>query len=466
MADLTQPKPKLLRSLLLIVILVGGGGGLAGLLHATRKDLPRRESASPPVMVETSEIELEDIVEWFVGYGSGRPDRAAELAAEVSATVIDTVNDLEEGAAVEKGQPLVRLDDREYRYTLERIEALMASDQAVIGELDTEATSLAGLVNTAEQELRVTREEKTRVTTLFEIGHAAKKEYDFASLAYQQARRILQGYEKEMAKLVPRRARAVASKQSREAETRLVRLNVQRCELVAPFSGTIESLLVDVGDHVGPGSLVARLVDPSRVEIPIRLPSGVYDRVHVGASCRVTSESMPGSYWHGQVARIAPSVDQASRTFAAYVDVDNTKQVHPLVPGTFVRAAVCGPTYARRLVVPRGAIRQSKVLVAEPCLVWRGGIGGWGGLVLVEEVARRRAVDVERMIADRAIVTGDIDAGDRVILSHLDRLSDGTPIRTRAGQAPSQGPASRLPGALDGRDASHEPTQHAREGSP
>jgi multidrug resistance efflux pump len=356
-------------------------------------------------------VEPEDVAERFVGYGTAQPDRVANLAAEVAATVVELVGDIEAGSAVRREQLLIRLDDREYRYALARAEALAASDQAAIDELDTEAQSLAGLIRTAEQELRVASEEKARVSGLFETGHAAKKEYDFANLAYQQARRVLQGFQMEASKLGPRRARAVASKRSRLAEAELAVLNVERCDIRAPFAGTIESLLIEVGDRAAPGVVLVRLLDPAHVEIPIQLPAGVYDRLEVGARCRVMSESMPGSGWDGQVARIAPSVDSQSRTFAVYVDVDNAVQEHSLVPGTFVRAEVHGPTHLGRLLVPRGAIVAGHVLVAR------------------QGIAFERAVTVERLIEDRALVAGGLRPYDRVILSHLDRLSDGSPVR-------------------------------------
>jgi len=65
------------------------------------------------------------------------------------------------------------------------------------------------------------------------------------------------------------------------------------------------------------------------------------------------------------------------------------------------------------LLVPRGAIREGRLLVANQTTVVR------------------RTVAIERFIGDRAMVSGDLNAGDRVILSHLDRLSPGTTVRMR-----------------------------------
>lgn len=412
MAESSSEQPRILRSIVLIGILIAGASGMASCLYAFRTTPPRRALAAPPPLVESVVVEAGDLVEWFLGYGTAGPDRRANVAAEVAGTILERVGGLEAGSVVAAGQPLLRLDDREYRYLLDQAEALVRADQAAVDELAVGAQTLARVIGTAEKELRVAEEEQRRVTDLFERGLAAKKEYDFAKLAYQQARRTLQGYQMELAQNGPRQARAVASKQSYEANARLARLNIERCQINAPFAGAIEALFVDVGDRVGPGSVLLTLIDAGHVEIPLQLPAAVYDRVSVGAFCNLRSESLPGVEWQGAVARVAPHADEQTRTFAVYVDVDNARQPQPLVPGTFVTADVRGATYHDRIAVQRGAIRDDRILVVE------------------DGVTRARRVTVERLIADRAVVSGDLRNGDRIVLSHLAKLEDGSLVRT------------------------------------
>jgi multidrug efflux pump subunit AcrA (membrane-fusion protein) len=148
------------------------------------------------------------------------------------------------------------------------------------------------------------------------------------------------------------------------------------------------------------------------------------------------------------VARVAPDVDERTRTFSVYLDVDNTRHEKPLVPGTFVTAEVRGPTYGDRLLVPRGAIRDGAVLVA------------------AGNVASRRSVRTERLIGDRAMIVGDVHPGDAVIVSHLGQLDNGSPIRLRAVLSGSKqdGGSGEHSGA-SGLDASSEGRVEGR-GSP
>ena len=468
MAKSAPGHSKVLPSILLIVVLLGGGAGVAGLLYTLREEAPRRDVAAQPPLVESIVLAAETVTERFVGYGSAQPVREADLAAEVSGRVIELVNDIRAGSIVTKGQLLVRVDDREYLRALDRANALADADQAGIDELTAEAEKLEELIKTAKDELRVAHNEYLRVADLYEQANAAKKEYDFASLAWQQARRVLQGYQMSAAKIAPRKARLAASRRAHLSDAELAKLNIERCAIRAPFDGIIQAMMVEIGERVGPGSVLMTLIDPSRVEIAIRLPAAVYDRTRVGAACRAESESLPGVFWQGQVARIAPAADETTRTFAVYVIVDNTKQSQPLVPGVFVGAEVQGPVREDRILVPRGVIREGYVLVAEmgdpPNATGLATHAGWHahagarergddvestpqagagrgtdasvGMAPMEWVARQRSVSVERMIADRAIVTGEIAIGDRVILSHLSQLSDGSPVRVFRPDAP------------------------------
>ncbi len=413
MTDTPPGSPRLLRSLLLIAAALSVGGAIAYGLYELRTEPPRRESPTPAPLVESKVLRARDVTERFAGYGTARPDRTANVAAEVSAKVIELVGGIEAGSVVEAGQPLIRLDDREYRHALDRAKALALADQAACEELAAEAQTLQVLIATADKEVRVADDERDRLSRLFENGMAAKKECDFANLAYQQARRVLQGYEMEIAKNVPRQARYAASQRSREAEARLAELNVRRCEIVAPIGGKIDELRVDVGDHVAPGVVLVTLLDARQVEIAVQLPAAVHDRVKLGAPVRLACESMQGIQWQGVVARTAASVDEQARTFAAFVEVDNAAQTVPLVPGAFVRAEVQGPIHRNRITVPRDSIRSGRVLLVEG------------------EVAAVRPVVVERFIGDRALVSGNLHDGDRLILSHLDRLAAGSRIRIR-----------------------------------
>ncbi len=411
---LTSTKRRAIRAIFAMIVVLGVGVSVAAVFYALRVKPPRKEVGELPPLVESIIVQPEDVTERFVGYATANAERSAKLASELAATVVERVGDIRAGSVVAAGQPLIQLDDREYRLAHQRAAALATAEEASLDEIGIEYNKLSQLIKSSEAELRVTEAERNRLTRLFEQNQAAKKEYDFAYLAYQTTRRTLLGYQRELAKLEPRRARATASIESYQASAAIAKLNVDRCTIKAPFAGTIESVLVDAGDRVSPGTVVVSLVDTDHIEIPLQLPSASYADIHVGSPCELSSESLSRTSWHGTIARVAPVIDARTRTFAAYVVVNNRTQPQPLVPGTFVTAVVEGATLRARLLVPRSAIRNGRVFV------------------LRDGHAAIRLVDTERTIADRAVVTGALRAGDRVILSHLDVMIDGLSVRSHA----------------------------------
>ncbi len=407
---------KFIVSVVLMVLLIAGGVMIAGWLSATRPPAERTAEPAPPPLVNVEQVVLEDIREFFVGYGSARADRDIRLTAEVSGVIVETAPGLNDGALADAGTLLVRIDDRQYRHQLARTEAMAADARARLRQLEVEKSNIGRLAAIAEQELEVNRDEFYRLGGLFEQDLASKKEYDFARLAYERSRRGLQGFKNELELVEPRREALEALHLARLAESGLARLDIERCWITAPFAGQVEHVSVDVGDRVLIGSELLRFMSTRTIEVPIELPASVRAQVELGARCLLEVDSMPGVHWDGRVARISPSADDRSRTFAAYVDVDNTRQARPLVPGYFVRATVEGQVLRQVLAVPRGVIVEDHVYVVN------------------DEIAHLRAVRVERYVGERAIVTGALRPGDRLILTNLDVLFDGANVRVGTGR--------------------------------
>ena len=405
----------MLRKLIISAVLSVGVLALAGLV-AWLMILAAEEPAltadpTPPPVVETVMLSLQSMDQEFVGYGNVRPKRAATLSAEVADEVVELVGDLREGKAVRAEQVLVRIDDRRYLQLLHQAQAQAAVVQAQIDEMAVRRANLDALRGLTRIEAEITSTEERRLIDLFEDEQANKHELDIARLAHRRVLRGLQELDNELALLQPTTKRLEALLRVEQSVVELAAISVEDCSIKAPFDGVIETLHVEIGDKVRVGSLIARVVDTSVVEVPIRLAASTRPQVGPGSACRISVDTADGSHWNGLVVRVSPVVDQESRTFFAYVEIDNTKQDIPLAPGTFVRATVSGPRLVNVLSVPRDAIVDGGVLRYE------------------EGVARRVAVVVAHRIHDAAVVEGDLRQGDLVITTNLDRLVDGSAVR-------------------------------------
>lgn len=412
-----------LLSLTLSAGLLAASGGAFFLLVATRPTPPPAERPESLLLVQVQRLEPQTIVEPVLGFGTARPFRAAWIAPQVAGQVVELAPGLRAGAQVEQGQLLVRIDDREYQQRLELARRQLAAEEVQLQAIEVEAENLARLIDIAQSELRIAEREYQRVLALFERQQAPQRELDLARQSYETARAALQRLDNDQRLLPTRRAWQAAQRGLRAAEVELARLDVERCRITAPFSGQVERLDVEVGERVGIGQQILRVVDPRRIEIPIELPVSMRDRVAAGRRCRLWLESRPEQIWEGSVARLAPVAQEQTRTFALFVEVDTQAQ-RGLLPGMFVRAEIEGPTHAAAIVVPRGAIQDGCVFVYE------------------DGAARRRPVRVVQHALAQSIVEG-LRPGETVITSNLDILRDGQPVR--AADAPDGGGVAGQP---------------------
>lgn len=395
----------------LIVVILAVGAASALVLVNTRPQANQTPTIIPPTLVESRVIESRDVREIFVGYGTARADRSVVVSAEVGGQLVEVPDRIEDGVHVEKGDLLARIDDRTYRNQFERAESLLADVDAKLARLDVEKQNVDGLIEIAQRELAVNESEFERLRDLRDRNSASKKEVDFARLATEQARRNLRTLENQRDLIPSQRAELLAAKQTRQSEIELAQLELDRSTISAPMTGQIERIAVETGDHVMPGAEIARIIDIDRIEVPIELPLSVRTKTRVGEPATLSTETNPGVEWQAKVVRLAPMADAASRTFLAYLEVDNREQSTPLVPGVFLTARVVGGSIEDALVVPRGALIEGHVFVANG------------------KTAHRKKVHIETLIGDEAVVSGELQSGDRLITSNLDILHDGATIR-------------------------------------
>lgn len=233
-------------------------------------------------------------------------------------------------------------------------------------------------------------------------------------------------------------AARVAAASLREAEAALeqARRDLERTELRAPYAGRVREKLVDVGQFVERGTPVARLyaVDYAEIRLPIPdeemafldLPLDYRGAAHQGAGPTVIlrADFAGGRHaWEGRIVRTEGEIDPRSRMIHAVARVDDpygrgTPGRPPLHVGLFVEAEILGRELPGAVVLPRAALRgDGRILVVD-----------------ADDRLRGRQVDVVRVDGEQAIIRSGLAAGERVCVSPLETVTDGTKVRTVADQ--------------------------------
>lgn len=430
--------------------MLAAAGVVVWLLVSTRPQPPRIPPEQRAQQVSVITARLAPVTRTWRGYGTARAKDAADVAAQVAAEVVERPERIEAGNRVAKGDMIVALDDEEFRRRLSSAREAIRALEAQVEGLDVEKASLEESVRLAEEAVRLTQREVERAKAAVEEGAATPGEVERLQRELTQTQRERTELQQRLSMISVRRRQLEAQIRERRAEASLAELNVQRCRIAAPFDGAIQEVHVDPGERVSVGEVVARLVDLSRIEVPLRLPISAGAQLDVGDAVRLRADSPGGRSWRAEVARIAPEADSRTRTLTAFVEVSQSPEPGPgaLLPGQFVIAEISAGQSRRRIVVPRAAVRGDRVWVVageddrvEP------------RRVRVAHYLEARFEDVAPRETQWAVIESGLEPGEQVIVSNFESLEAGRLVEaTDAGAGDSEVERASESGgsALDG----------------
>ena len=242
--------------------------------------------------------------------------RVATLSrVEVGATVTGRVAAVlvREGDAVVAGQPLVRLEDEEWRAALAQAEAGVRQAAARLaglqaGGLDAAAAAVAQ----AEAQLRAAEAEVRRTRELLAQGFVGQARLDEAerAAAVARAQRAAalaqrQGLDAGGSDIVQARAaQALAAAAADAARVRLAQATVR-----APADARVLLRAVEPGQIVQPGRALLALALAGPLELVAQVDERFLEELRVGQVAAVVADAFPQQRFAATLARIAPRVD-------------------------------------------------------------------------------------------------------------------------------------------------------------
>lgn len=394
------------RTALLAVFVVGS---LVGCDGDANGDAPGKQ-APAPARVEFTEIAEDALVDTWTYLGQARANSRASLAAGASAEVLAV--SVREGDVVQPGELLVSLD-------ASLVEARVSSARA-------SRSRSAALLSQAKRDRKRTEQLGAAIVPRQEI------ERDRSSAAALGAE--------------VRSLEAAASEAS---------VLVDRHRVVAPFSGVVVARQVDPGDWVQAGDAVLELVEVDAVEIMVDVDPALLEHIAAGGRARVrptdparantTITSKSGAEQQGDgsadverdadgsvaatIAGIVPALDTVTRT--AKVRLRPSSAPRWLMPGAAVRVDFAVERRGQGVVVPRDALvigpTETRVIRIK---------AGEGG-----ETAEPVVVRVLATAGDRALVTGALALGERVVTRGNERLRPGQALELVTGALTGAGGA-------------------------
>lgn len=131
------------------------------------------------------------------------------------------------------------------------------------------------------------------------------------------------------------------------------RRELEFTEIFAPISGVITRRLVRLGDHVTTNQHLFDIIDFNSIVARIYIPEKYLTQLELNQDARVYAPSLGGDPNEGHVLRIAPTVDAASGTVKVTIGFENPGDLRP---GMYVNVELVTYVNPEAVLIPKEAL--------------------------------------------------------------------------------------------------------------
>jgi RND family efflux transporter MFP subunit len=282
----------------------------------------------------------------------------------------------EEGARVEKGQVIARLNDDEQRAQLRQAE--LEVNRSMQEERQLEAL------------VKVNHSELDQEHTLAEDGLSSKRQVDRA-----QFRLDANQHELERVRLAT---------QSAAAKVDVVKIEIEKATIRVPFTGIITRRYMKLGTSVVKNDKLFEVSQLEPLEVRFQLPHTEGGRLSVGRIVSLSLAENDRVVAQARIRRLDPIADAASNTRGYWADVIGKVN---LIPGVAVNVHVPNTAPVSTFWVPRSVFAATSDLRS-----------GAATLLVVEgDRCSARTVWVSTVEGSRVEIGSGLNSGDRVIVA-------------------------------------------------
>jgi multidrug efflux pump subunit AcrA (membrane-fusion protein) len=422
--------------------------------------LPTAWAQFPPSPVVVAKVEQRSVAEGQSFVATVWPSKISAVGSAVDGRVVEYPLDI--GQRVTKGTALCQLltetinlqiasAEAEQRLRAEELRELQnGSRPEEIAQAKARWEAAKAVAEFAEARLQ-------RATQLVKQGQTITQEqleeYRSASVG---AERHVAATEQEYKLLQkgPREEKIAQAKAKLEGQNEAVQLlkdQLRKHTMIAPFDGYVSAKKTEVGEWVSRSQIVAEIVLLDLVEIEAHVLEAHIDHVRVGMEVRVEVPALNPPLFVGKVVKIAPQGDAKSRTFPVKIGVQNViRDDGPaLKAGMIARVTLPVGRVHDALLIPKDAIvfggPTPMIYAVTPAPPPTAGAPTGKPAAAPAapnapppEVVRPVPVQLGVAVGNWLEVQADLKPGDRVVVLGNERLRPGAPVNVIREQPPSQ----------------------------
>lgn len=350
-----------------IILFTSACGKPAG----NKKGQFNRETKENPILVMVQEMQLRDLDKYIKITGKLEGITDVNLLSETNGKVVEIYKNL--GDWVNKGDAIGRVDNLDAENQLKQAEAaLMAS------EANLESANISFQVS----------------QNLYEKEMISESEFLQSKSAQKNAQA---GYNGQLASL--ERARK----------------NFENSEFIAPVSGYIAELNLEVGEMVSAGRQIAGIVNSKKLKIKTGVSESDISYVTKGDMVMINYN---GKQYKGKVTGVGIRPASGSNNYPVEIVLENPQKI--LFPGMVIEGQIYSQTFENVLYTSIENLREKY----DQTFVY---------IINNKNRAEIRTITLGQKVANNIIITSGLESGDRLVIDGIDSLTENALVEARNG---------------------------------
>jgi len=350
----------------------------------------------------TQEVQLSSVVTTYPSQQYAQLSASGYVVAQRRAAVASKATgrliwlNVREGSKVKQGEIIAKLDASDVQAAMAAVQANIRQAEAGVAQANVE------LVN-AESDLQRAQELKAQGFLSAQAMDAATKRVNASKAAMTSAKAAV----------------AVA-----RSQLRVQQVNQDFTEIRAPFDGVVLNKNANVGDIITPFSsaagsqgAVVTMADMTTLEVEADVSESNLAKATIGQPVEITLDALPDTRFRGSIAGIVPTVDRAKATVMTKIRFEKLDpRILPEMSAKVTilsQAATDADQQAVTAINPKAVVdRDGKKVVFR----------------VKADTVEMLAVTLGRKIGDNQEVTGNLQSGDKLVLSPDAKLVAGKKV--------------------------------------
>jgi len=204
---------------------------------------------------------------------------------------------------------------------------------------------------------------------------------------------------------------AKTQKEGLERQIKVLRTQLGMYKIKSPISGGIEQMDLKVGQAASPGMSAIRVVNANSLKAKAQVAEAYLGKVGQGDDVKVIFPDIPDSL-NTKVSFASRVVDQASRSFNIEINLPSNKKYR-----------------ANMITVLKVVDYKSPNAVTVPVNAIQNAENGKYVMAVVNEKAQRTAIKIGKTIEGKTEILSGLKAGDKVIVTGIEDLNEGDPVK-------------------------------------